>query len=490
MGGWGAGKLNGARRWTKPAARALSVTGRSRGVVADSGRGERAATSPAGIAKTTAAVSAKRVGVRAVNKAAVGVVSSSGAVVPAVVVAALVGVFVVVLGAGLVAWAGATSPNPLALEAAHTQAVASTGDIPLVVYSAYVNAASQAPTIQAGCVLRPAVIAGIGYVESGHGTSGGAVVDSHGDVAPPIIGVALDGSNGTASITDTDGGVWDSDTVWDRAVGPMQFIPASWEAFGRDANNDGTNDPHNIFDAALGAVGLLCRASPVDMNASADQLRNALFSYNHSSGYVDDVMARIGYYDLVFGGQRGTADVAGLLANPNFGVCAAARTDLETGVVDPRAVRLMSMIVQTHSILVCPLKSGHYQCVGGGSLASRPNCTESHHWYGRGIDIGVVDGTAVNSSNAGAYAIVDWLADLPAGDELRPTVGSPWPEFGALPGFFHDADHTDHLHLGFCGPRWSHGVLSDSCPAPARTAAPVSIVGELAVGGTQVVEVR
>ena len=153
----------------------------------------------------------------------------------------------------------------------------------------------------------------------------------------------------------------------------------------------------------------------------------------------------------------------GAVGQPNFSACSAAIGDLETGQIDPRAISVLSGIVQTHSIHVCPLKSGHYQCVGGGSLASRPDCTESHHWYGRGVDIGSVDGVAVSSANAGAYAIVQGLTTFPAGDPSRPNVGSPWPEFSALPGFYHDSDHTDHIHLGFCGTRWSGGVWSDSC---------------------------
>ena len=408
-------------------------------------------------AKSTAKTAAKT----ATKKAAVQAATKN----PYVLLAGLVAAFLLFLAAAPLFWIGSGNPNPLALQLAHAQTGGgSTADIPPVVYAAYVSAATQASTFHPDCALRPSIIAGIGYVESGHGTFGGAVADANGDVAPPIIGIPLNGSNGTIAIPDTDNGAWDNDMVWDRAVGPMQFIPTSWQIFGQDGNNDGVQNPHNIFDAALAAVDHLCSASPTDMNASEEALRTAIFAYNHSTEYVDAVMERIAYYDIALTGLGFTADPTALLANPNFDGCPAAYTDLETGQIDPRAIAVMSAMVQTHTIYVCPLKSGHYQCVGGGSLATRPNCTESHHWYGRGVDIGSVDGVQVTSSNPGAYAIVQWLTTFPVGDPIRPNVGSPWPEFNALPGFFHDSDHLTHIHLGFCGPRWANGVYGDSCP--------------------------
>src|SRR5699024_5291146 len=73
-----------------------------------------------------------------------------------------------------------------------------------------------------------------------------------------IIGVQLDGSPGFAEIPDTDGGELDGDPEFDRAVGPMQFIPESWRKYGRDANGDGRADPNQIDDAAVASARLLC----------------------------------------------------------------------------------------------------------------------------------------------------------------------------------------------------------------------------------------
>ena len=60
---------------------------------------------------------------------------------------------------------------------------------------------------------------------------------------PGIYGIPLNGSNNTAVIRDTDGGTYDRDLTWDRAVGPMQFIPGTWRTVGVDANGDGRKDP-------------------------------------------------------------------------------------------------------------------------------------------------------------------------------------------------------------------------------------------------------
>jgi hypothetical protein len=317
-------------------------------------------------------------------------------------------------------------------------------DIPAVVLDAYVRAAAEASRLQPGCSLRPAILAGIGSVESGHGTFGGASADAAGWVIPPIIGPPLNGSGGTAAISDTDGGKWDGDEVWDRAVGPMQYIPTSWLIYGQDGNGDGVADPHNVFDAALAAVAHLCAASPTDMNVSEQALRDAIFAYNHSSSYVSAVVERIQFYDLALAGG-GSADVGALLANPNFSVYAGGRADLEAGIVDPRVVSLLSLLAQRTTISVSSLKTGHSQFVAGTTSVS-------NHWSGRAVDISVVGGAAVNDNNNEARQIVQMLAAIPVGDPSRPDeVGSPWPEFNPIVGWFNNADHEDHLHIGWDG---------------------------------------
>jgi len=185
--------------------------------------------------------------------------------------------------------------------------------IPPVVFSAYLAAETNAASVAPDCVVDWPVIAGIWKVESGH--ANGRTITAAGVVTPPIYGVTLDGSQpGTAVLSDTDGGLIDADPIWDRAVGPAQFLPRSWRAFGQDGNADGVADPHNIFDAALGTVAHLCLASPGDYNDPVD-LARALRRYNNSAVYVTTVSGWIDYYRS-FQFTRGAVTADGLYAFP------------------------------------------------------------------------------------------------------------------------------------------------------------------------------
>lgn len=167
-------------------------------------------------------------------------------------------------------------------------------DFPLVVLDAYVKAASRLSTERPRCALRWQALAGIGKVESAHGTYGGARVSAGGQLSRTILGPPLDGTNGNLLITDTDGGELDGDPVLDRAVGPMQFIPTSWRALGRDGDGDGHADPHNVYDAALAAATLLCRGDPLDSDSG---LRRAFLRYNNSTRYAEQVLERMRGYE-------------------------------------------------------------------------------------------------------------------------------------------------------------------------------------------------
>lgn len=139
-----------------------------------------------------------------------------------------------------------------------------------------------------GCGLSWPTLAGIGFVESRHGTYAGGEIGPDGTTTVDIIGIPLDGTNNTRAIPDTDGGVLDRDTEWDRAVGPMQFIPKTWARWG-DSLEGGTPDPHNIDDASLAAARYLCEDGR-DL-ATAQDWEEALLTYNRSGSYRDDVLA-------------------------------------------------------------------------------------------------------------------------------------------------------------------------------------------------------
>lgn len=168
--------------------------------------------------------------------------------------------------------------------------------IPAVALNAYRTAAVESTRIAPGCRVDWTVLAAIGKVESDHGRiHGPRTLGPDGTVSPPIVGPALDGTNGTQAIPDTDGGRLDGDPTWDHAVGPMQFIPATWRELARDGNGDGVKDPQNLYDAALTAAAHLCLRHPGDYGDET-QLRRALLSYNASTAYVDDVLRWVDAY--------------------------------------------------------------------------------------------------------------------------------------------------------------------------------------------------
>ncbi|MFD4669665.1 lytic transglycosylase domain-containing protein [Lentzea sp. NPDC058450] len=191
------------------------------------------------------------------------------------------------------------APGAIALAAASTPTrsspvfgplltpVAGSQGIPANVLAAYQAAAELMAKTSSRCNLPWHLLASIGRIESGHARGGRA--DAAGTTSPAILGPVLSGGPGIAAIRDTDGGRWDGDAAWDRAVGPMQFIPGTWAHYGTDGNGDRIVSPHNVFDAAASAAKYLCSGG-MDLSRPGD-LRAAVFRYNHSESYVRTVIA-------------------------------------------------------------------------------------------------------------------------------------------------------------------------------------------------------
>ena len=62
--------------------------------------------------------------------------------------------------------------------------------------------------------------------------------------------------------------------------------PLDWRAYGVDANKDGKKDPYNPVDAIFAAARYLKAAG------YEQDVRRAIFAYNHADWYVDSVMLR------------------------------------------------------------------------------------------------------------------------------------------------------------------------------------------------------
>ncbi|QYJ03778.1 lytic murein transglycosylase [Nocardioides panacisoli] len=167
-------------------------------------------------------------------------------------------------------------------------AASSTNAIPSAALAAYQRAESVINKADESCNITWQLIAAIGRVESNHGRVNGNVLDSDGVASPGIYGPALNGTGGVKAIADTDAGQYDSDERWDRAVGPMQFIPSTWSVVGVDADGDGMRNPQDIDDAALAAAVYLCSGDD-DLSTLAGQ-KSAIFRYNNSTEYVNLVL--------------------------------------------------------------------------------------------------------------------------------------------------------------------------------------------------------
>ncbi|WP_460447785.1 lytic transglycosylase domain-containing protein, partial [Angustibacter aerolatus] len=113
--------------------------------------------------------------------------------------------------------------------------------------SVYFDLYHQAATTCAG--MDWTLLAAVGQVESGHGRN----------VGPSSAG----------------------------AVGPMQFMPATFRAYAVDGDHDGTADPFSPADSVFTAARYLCANGA---GRGPDGVHSALLRYNHAEWYVQLVL--------------------------------------------------------------------------------------------------------------------------------------------------------------------------------------------------------
>ncbi|MEU4523373.1 lytic murein transglycosylase [Amycolatopsis sp. NPDC024027] len=231
-------------------------------------------------------------------------------------------------------------PEPLVVPGGRAGSAGISGSlgIPGSMLKAYKNAADILAKEQPNCHLDWALIASIGRIESNHARGG--YVNANGDTLEPILGPVLNGAGAFAAIADTDGGKYDGDTVWDRAVGPTQFIPSTWRGYASDGNGDGVSNPNNIYDEALATARYLCSGG-LDLSTDAGQ-RIAVRRYNNSQSYVDTVLAWAAAYR---GGVAQLPDSQVPIGVPNAPDAAAA--GFPVGVPAPPAPPVDTPLTET-----------------------------------------------------------------------------------------------------------------------------------------------
>lgn len=137
------------------------------------------------------------------------------------------------------------------------------------------------------------VLAGIGKVQSDH--AAGGRVDASGRATVRIVGPRLDGTVVDGKLVrDTDRGRLDGDLTFDRAVGPMLVLPATWAGIGRRAADAGEPDVTDVDDAALSVGALLCSAGR-DVT-TPEGLAAGLVRMNDSTAFAQQVLPWIAFY--------------------------------------------------------------------------------------------------------------------------------------------------------------------------------------------------
>lgn len=303
-------------------------------------------------------------------------------------------------------------------------------EIPGPALDAYLQAVADTP-------LAWTLLAAIGWVESRH--------------TPEAVGPPLDGGRGVRAIPASDYGTsLHGDPRWERAVGMMQFLPGTFRSHRRSS----AHDPFDPEHAAAAAVNYLLAVG------AADHVPQALYRYNNSWRYVEQVLAKAADYDRAGTMPRDcdhepeltsvvNADPEALINNPALTLPVSAIADLRHPRMDGRVVAIMQAIAEHHGFAVSVIKTGHSRCVGGGHTCA--DSEVSYHWTYRAVDIWRLDGQSVTRSHAAARELVEWTTQLDG--DLRPyEVGSPFPDWTNLPGWFTDSDHEGHIHIGYAEP--------------------------------------
>ena len=181
-----------------------------------------------------------------------------------------------------------------------------------------------------------------------------------------------------------------------------------------------------------------------------------------------------------FGGEgTGTggppnAEALALLDNKNVVLDDVGIKDIKDGRIDPRVIAVLTKLSSEHKITVSCMCSDHSKFTAGGSV--------SNHFFGRGLDIAAIDGEIVGPGSPLAREVASELSTL--NPDYRPNeIGSPFAING--PGYFTDAAHQNHLHVGFkqaITPDWKPPA-DVAATAQAAPAAPVASAAAVAPAG-------
>lgn len=93
------------------------------------------------------------------------------------------------------------------------------------------------------------------------------------------------------------------------AQGLMQFMPSTWTTMGVDGDGDGTADILNPADSIFSAANYLTKSG---VRNGPQGVTNALYTYNHATWYVNDVL----FYAHAYGGGIMAGDPSACVNGP------------------------------------------------------------------------------------------------------------------------------------------------------------------------------
>src|SRR5262245_27608676 len=256
------------------------------------------------------------------------------------------------------------------------------------------------------------------------------------------------------------------------ALGWMQFIPSSWRTYGVDANSDNQKDPYNPVDAIFAAARYL-KAAGGDQN-----LRRAIFAYNHADWYVDSVLLRA---RLISGLPTDLVGSLTGLTQGHFPVHAKARYADDVTESDLRRLRRKTR--KAHNAAALVNASAHRRSIniftrsGAPVIAVNDGVVKwigSNRKLGRYIVLQDVYGNRYTYAHLGAiskeYPVPRSLDDPAAArDEFRAANQSHQPKSEKLPKPTAPAS---------AGTQRNAAASAPAPAAPAPTSAPAASAGD------------
>ncbi|HEV7482652.1 MAG TPA: lytic murein transglycosylase [Solirubrobacterales bacterium] len=226
------------------------------------------------------------------------------------------------------------------------------------------------------------------------------------------------------------------------AVGWMQFLPSSWEAYGVDANGDGRKDPYNPVDAICAAARYLKIAG------GTHDLYNAILAYNHADWYAQEVLLYARAYgklpsDLI-GSLTGLTEGAHfpVAANARYADDISARAALKSSTTDSRvsgnAADVISSSPTRRGINIFSRAGAPVVAVNDGVIRKLGSTPE----LGKFIVLEDTYGNRYTYAELGKVVRQHRLLVMPTGKEQRLPVESQdlRPRLRALPSRAADSD--------------------------------------------------